>query len=65
MLNYGQHPHMGHEPRLLMKLNSVEIFIEKMKKLRTEAEEALNKAATDMKKFYDKNEKNTNLFYWG
>ena len=44
---------MGHEPRLSTKLNSVEIFVEKMKRLRTEAEEALNKAAADMKRFYD------------
>src|SRR5713101_7404809 len=53
MLNFGQNPHMGHEPKLSTKLDSVENFVEKMKKLRIEAEEALNKVAIDMKKVYD------------
>ena len=53
MLNAGQNPHMGHEPRRMTGLYSVEKFVEVMKRMREDAESALKKAAEDMKKYYD------------
>src|SRR6266849_11133314 len=56
---------MGHEPKLSTKLDSVENFIEKMKTLRMTAEEALSKAAADMKHFYDENRGKTPVYKIG
>ena len=56
---------MGHEPKMSMKLDSVENFVEKMKKVRITAEEALSKAVADMKHFYDENRGKTPVYEVG
>ena len=53
MLNAGQNPRMGHEPRKSTGLDSVEKFVDVMKRTREDAESALKRAADDMKKYYD------------
>ena len=53
MVNYGQNPRMGHEAHASTKVASVENLVDGIKQIGKEAEEALKKAATDMKKFYD------------
>ena len=54
MLNAGQNPHMGHEPRRTMGLDSVEKFIDVMKRMREDVESVLKRVADDMKKYYDR-----------
>jgi len=44
---------MGHEPRKSTGLDSVEKFVDTMKRTREDAESALKRAADDMKKYYD------------
>jgi len=53
MLNAGQNPHMGHKPRKTTGLDSVEKFVDVMKRTREDVESALKRAADDMKKYYD------------
>jgi hypothetical protein len=53
MVNYGQHPHMGHEARTSTKIVAVEKFVEGMKKIGKETVAALDRAAASMKRFYD------------
>src|SRR5882762_6761474 len=53
MLNAGQNPHMGHEPQKMTGLDSVEKFMDAMKRTREDAESALKRVADDMKKYYD------------
>src|SRR5882757_3964357 len=54
MLNTGQNPRMGHKPRKSTGLDSVEKFVDAMKRTREDAEPALKRAADDMKKYYDR-----------
>src|SRR5882762_3308185 len=54
MLNMGQNPRMGHEPRKNMGIELVEKFVDAMKRVREDAESALKKAAEEMKKYYDR-----------
>jgi hypothetical protein len=54
LLNFGQHPHMGHEPRCSTSIEAVDIFLSAISRARDDAEAALTKAASDMKKYYDK-----------
>jgi len=52
--NYGQDPRMGFEGRRKGKYETVERFVEKMKKIQEEARAALRKAQEEMKKFGDR-----------
>lgn len=54
MLNNGRHPRMGTEPLRDSKMESVDAFVKKMQKAREEAKSALEKAADDMARFYDR-----------
>jgi len=45
---------MGHEPWKSTGLDSVEKFVDAMKRTREDAESALKRAADDMKKYYDR-----------
>jgi len=54
MLNARQNPRMGHEPRKSTRLDSVEKFVDTMKRTREDAESALKRVADDMKKYYDR-----------
>jgi hypothetical protein len=53
-LNYGQHPRKSVEPRREVKTEAADVFEKRMKKIREEAAAAMEKAAKDMKKYYDK-----------
>jgi len=52
-LNSGLNPRLGFEPRKTTNIQSVEDFVSGMKKARDDASLALQKAAEDMKKYYD------------
>jgi hypothetical protein len=52
--NYGYNPRMGVEPCRETKVQSVEEFVERMKKIQAEAEAALHKAQDDMKRYADR-----------
>jgi hypothetical protein len=54
LLNFGQHPRMGHEPRRSTSIEAVDVFLSAISHTRDNAEEALTKAASDMKKYYNK-----------
>jgi hypothetical protein len=53
-LNYGQHPRKSTEPQRETETEAADVFGKRMKKIREEATAALKKAASDMKKYYDK-----------
>ena len=53
-LNYGQHPQKSTDPRQEVKTEAVDVFEKRMKKIREEAAAAMERAARDMKKYYDK-----------
>src|SRR3979490_302888 len=53
-LNYGQHPSKSPEPRREIETEAGDMVERRMKKIREEAAAALKKAASDMKKYYDK-----------
>lgn len=52
-LNYGQHPWKGSHPRREGWVEAAQEFADKMGKVHSEAEAALKKAASDMKRAYD------------
>src|SRR5258705_3128195 len=49
MLNFGQHPRMGMEPRATTRVDSVEAFVSQLTRAREDAAAALAKAVEDMK----------------
>src|SRR3979490_2909429 len=53
-LNDGQHPRKSTEPRWEIETEAADMFERRMNKIREEAAAALKKAASDMKKYYDK-----------
>ena len=55
--NYGQDPQMEFEGRKKGKFETVEKFVERMKKIQKEAKVALGKAQEEMKKYTDKKQK--------
>ena len=55
--NYGQDPQMEFERRKKGKFETVEKFVERMKKIQKEAKVALGKAQEEMKKYTDKKQK--------
>jgi hypothetical protein len=59
LLNSGQHPRMGHEPRMSMTIESVDKFLLAMTQAREDANSALVKATINMKKYYDQHRGNT------
>jgi len=65
MLNSGQNPRMGHEMKKTTGLDSVEKFVEAMKRTREDVESALKKAAEDMKKYYDRKRGKTPQYVLG
>jgi hypothetical protein len=54
MLNSGRHPRMAIEPLRTSKLESVDDFVKRMQSARQEAEAALQRAADDMARFYNR-----------
>jgi hypothetical protein len=57
-LNYRQHPRKATEPRREVETEAADVFERRMKKIREEAAAALEKAASDMKK-YDEGRQDT------
>ena len=55
--NYSQDPQMEFEGRKKGKSETVEKFVERMKKIQKEAKVALGKAQEEMKKYTDKKQK--------
>jgi len=51
--NYGFNPQMGFEPQRDVKVQAVDKFVDKLKKIQGEAKVALHKACDDMKHFAD------------
>jgi hypothetical protein len=49
----GQHPRIGVEPHRTTKVEAVEEFIDRIGKIREEAQSALRQAAEDMARFHD------------
>src|SRR5882724_7089686 len=65
VMNFGQNPRMGHEPRSRTKVESVEKFLDGMKRTREDAESALKRAAEEMKKYYDRGRGKTPVYAVG
>src|SRR5882762_600232 len=65
MLNTGQNPRMGHEPQKMTGLESIEKFVEAMKRTREDVESTLKKVADDMKKYYDQKQGKTPKYKLG
>jgi len=65
VMNFGQNPRMGHEPRSRTKVESVEKFLDGMKRTREDAESALKRAAEEMKKYYDRGRGKTLVYTTG
>src|SRR3979490_1138690 len=53
-LNYGQHPRKSTEPQREIETEAADMFGRGMARIREGALAALKKAASDMKKYYDK-----------
>lgn len=54
LLNYGHNPRSLPDPPQTTHVESANVFVERMRKMRETAKTALEKAAADMKKFYDR-----------
>src|SRR5258705_2633835 len=65
LLNAGQHPQMGMEPRATTRLDSVETFVSQLTRARQDAAAALRKAAEEMKRYYDTHRGDTPKFKEG
>jgi len=59
MANYGKELRMGGDIRRKGKVESVTEFVERMKKMHEEAEEALKKTQEEMKRYADRGRKET------
>jgi len=64
-LNWGRHPRKGIEPRREMRVEAANEFVERMEGIRREAEAALERAARDMKIFYDCHRREAPVFQPG
>jgi len=51
--NYGFNPQMGFKPQREVKVQAMDRFVNKLKKIQEEAKAALHKACDDMKRFAD------------
>ena len=54
VMNFGLNPRMGHELRSRTKVESVERFLDGMKRTREDVESPLKRAADKMKKYYNR-----------
>jgi hypothetical protein len=63
--NYGYHPHIGSLPRVHSPVESVEEFVEHLHEIQKNTEESLQRAAEDMKRFYDRHRNKTPEFEVG
>jgi hypothetical protein len=52
--NYGFHPHIGSLPRIDTPIESVENFVRHIQEVQKDTKKALEQAAEDMKRFYDR-----------
>ena len=52
-LNYGQHSQKSTEPQREVETEAADVFSKQIKKVREEAVAALEKAVSDMKRYYD------------
>lgn len=64
-LNKGYHPDTGANPRRDVKNESAEQFAERMKKIREEAQAAIEAAHATMKRYYDHKRSNSQEFKVG
>ena len=64
-LNYRQHPWNSTEPRWEAETEAVDVFVKRMQKIREEAVAALEKAASDMKKYYDEGRQDATEYHIG
>jgi hypothetical protein len=53
LLDSGQHPRMGFEPKQLARVEAVNEFTDRMKMALEEAKSALNKAKDNMARYYN------------
>jgi len=65
MANYGKELRMGRDIRRKEKVESVTIFVERMKKVQEEAEAALRKTQKEMKKYVDRERKESEVWRKG
>jgi hypothetical protein len=63
--NYGYHPHIGSLPRIQSPIESVEDFVDHLHQVQKNTEQSLERAAEDMKKFYDRHRGSTPEFEIG
>ena len=63
--NYGYHPQIGSLPRITSPIESVEDFVDHIHEVQKNTKESLEKAAEDMKKFYDRHRNKTPTFEVG
>jgi transposase InsO family protein len=64
-LNWGRHPRKGVEPRRETKVEAAMEFVQRMEGIRKEAAAALERAARDMKTFYDRHHQEAPIFQPG
>jgi len=62
MANYGKELRMGGDIRRKGKVESVTVFVERMKKVQEEAEAALRKTQEEMKKYMDRGRKESEVW---
>ena len=65
MTNYGKELRMGEDIRRKGKVESATVFIERIKKVHEEAEAALRKTQEEMKKYADRERKETEVWKKG
>ena len=63
--NYGYHPQIGSLPRITSPIESVEDFVTHLHEVQKDTGKALEQAAEDMKRFYDRNRGKTPDFQVG
>ena len=62
MENYGKELRMGEDIRKKGKVESATMFVERMKKVQEEAEAALRKTQKEMKKYADRERKESEVW---
>ena len=62
MANYGKELRMGEDIRKKGKVESATMFVERMKKVQEEAEAALRKTQKEMKKYADRERKESEVW---
>ena len=64
-VNYGFHPHIGSLPQIDTPIVSVENFVSHIQQVQKDTKKALEQAAEDMKRFYDRHRSKTPDFQVG